>query len=86
MKNINFNTISIDSNESSDQLECISSNRATREDCKLAKFFLKLKKSTLDDPKGQINSGSNRFCRSWDFMMPIVLSWTTHHQQATIGQ
>jgi hypothetical protein len=39
MKNINFNTISIDSNESSDQLECISTNRATREDGKLANFF-----------------------------------------------
>jgi hypothetical protein len=38
MKNINFNTITIDSNESSDQLECISTNRATREDCKLAIF------------------------------------------------
>ena len=85
MKNINFNTITIDSNESSDQLECISTNRATREDCKFA-IFSEIIKSTLDDPKGQINSGSNRSCRSWDFMMPMVLSWTTHYQQATIGQ
>jgi hypothetical protein len=39
MKNINFNTITIVSDESSDQLECFSTNRATGEDCKLAIFF-----------------------------------------------
>jgi hypothetical protein len=68
-----------------DQLECISTNRATREDCKLA-IFSEIIKSDFYNPKGQINAGSDRSCRSWDFMMPIVLSWTTHHQQATIGQ